>query len=541
MNKTVNINVGGFFFHVDEDAYNNLKNYLNAIERSLNDGLGKEEIMKDIEMRIAEILTERQISDKQVINISDIEYVKTIMGKPEDYHINDDEDTAEKSTHQNYSWDDLKNIRPKKFYRDMDTNILGGVSAGLGHYIGVEAVWIRVFFTILLIVTSGTFGFLYLLAWILIPEAATTVQRLEMRGEPVNLNTIEKKVMEGYQKISDDLKSIDYEKYESKAKQGIQNAGNQINGLFKNLGRLLSKTIGIFILIFSASILTALVIGYLFIGTAVSAKTPLTDHINLQLLDVFPLWLVVFTNFLLIAIPLVFLFKLGLRLVFKYIKPFQRYIKWSLWGIWIVALITVIVFGIRQSFEFASETKTFERKTLELSVSDTLKIELQKISPSEIIQEDWTNFQMVQNEMGEDMIYFSDVKIGFQLSQTENLEVEISRKARGINRNVAKKRAESIDYQYSFAGNSLILNDFYLSPVSNMKRGQHIYVTLYIPEGMHVKPKLQTMNWWFHNLNIPDHNTTPLSDMVFIQTNNGLRCTNCQAAEKTEELEDNND
>lgn len=539
MNKTVNINIGGFFFHIDEDAYQMLQNYLNAVEKSLNNSVGKDEIMKDIEMRIAELLSQRQSSDKQVISISDIEFVKTIMGQPEDYQINDeDEPKTQKSSQSHYSWDDLKHIRPKKLYRDMDTNILGGIAAGLSHYFGIEALWIRALFLLFLFMSGGTFGFLYVLAWILIPEAVTTSQRLEMRGEPVNLSNIEKKVKEGYEKISEDLKKIDYDKYQSQAKSGMQAFGNQINEVFKKMGNLLGKLIGAFILLVSVSILTGLAIGFIFLGTASLSRTPITEHINLVLLDVFPLWLVVVTNFLLIAIPLIFILKLGLRLLFSNIKPFNKYLKISLWSIWFIALVTVIVFGLRQSFEFASESKTFERQTIDLTLTDTLKVELLKINPSEIIQEDWADFQIVQNQKGEDMMYFNDVNVGFDLSSTNKVEVEISRKARGINREKAKKRAELIEYNYTFDKHSLLLNDYYLSPVSQMKRGQHIYVKIYIPEGMHVKPKLKTLNWWFQNLNYPPNSKTALADMVFVQTNNGLHCSNCEVEETDIQIEE---
>ena len=80
MNKTVNINIGGLFFHIDEDAYQKLSKYFDAIKRSLSNSSGKDEIMKDIEMRVAELFTERQKSDKHVINTRDVEEVVVVMG-----------------------------------------------------------------------------------------------------------------------------------------------------------------------------------------------------------------------------------------------------------------------------------------------------------------------------------------------------------------------------------------------------------------------------------------------------------------------------
>ena len=100
MNKTVNINIGGLVFHIDEDAYQKLTRYFEAIKRSLSNSSGQDEIMKDIEMRVAELFTERQKSDKHVINNKDVDEVVTVMGQPEDYRI-DDEVTESKSTNFN--------------------------------------------------------------------------------------------------------------------------------------------------------------------------------------------------------------------------------------------------------------------------------------------------------------------------------------------------------------------------------------------------------------------------------------------------------
>ena len=97
MNKTISINLGGFFFHIDEDAYQKLSRYFDAVKRPLSPD-GRDEIMKDIESRIAELFQERLKNDKQVVGLSEIEEVISIMGQPEDYKIDD-----EKSTYQSSS------------------------------------------------------------------------------------------------------------------------------------------------------------------------------------------------------------------------------------------------------------------------------------------------------------------------------------------------------------------------------------------------------------------------------------------------------
>ena len=102
MNKTVNINIGGLFFHIDEDAFQKLTRYFEAIKRSLSNSSGKDEIMKDIEMRVAELLTEKQKSDKHVINNKDVDEVIVVMGQPEDYRIDDDSNQTQSEPYYPY-------------------------------------------------------------------------------------------------------------------------------------------------------------------------------------------------------------------------------------------------------------------------------------------------------------------------------------------------------------------------------------------------------------------------------------------------------
>ena len=135
MNKTVTINLGGIVFHIDEDAYQKLSRYFEALKRSLNNSSGQEEIIKDIEMRISELLSEKLLSDKHVIGLKEIDEVIAVMGQPEDYIIEDD--SKAESTYQAYK-------TSKKLYRDKDKGMIGGVAAGLSQYLGIDEVWIRV-------------------------------------------------------------------------------------------------------------------------------------------------------------------------------------------------------------------------------------------------------------------------------------------------------------------------------------------------------------------------------------------------------------
>ena len=152
MNKTVNINLANILFHIDEKAFNKLQRYLEAIKRSFAGTAGSDEIIADIEARIAELFHEKMESERQVITMKEVDEVIQIMGQPEDYMVDEDifEDGPTTSS--------KPKSKIKKLYRDIDNKYIGGVCAGLEHYLGFDALWIRIIFIILALFTG--FGFI---------------------------------------------------------------------------------------------------------------------------------------------------------------------------------------------------------------------------------------------------------------------------------------------------------------------------------------------------------------------------------------------
>ena len=176
MNKTVNINLGGIFYHIDEDAYIKLSRYLEAIKKQLAQSEGMQEIISDIEFRISELFSERIKSDKQVITMMDLDQVIAIMGEPQDYRIDDEAapNASGSFTQGNYT------SKTKKLYRDKENNIFGGVCRGLSHYWGMDVVWVRLLMILLFVISQGTGILVYIIMWIVTPEAKTTSEKLEM-------------------------------------------------------------------------------------------------------------------------------------------------------------------------------------------------------------------------------------------------------------------------------------------------------------------------------------------------------------------------
>jgi phage shock protein PspC (stress-responsive transcriptional regulator) len=179
MKITVNINLGGYAFHLDEDAYQLLRRYLIRLGKEFSDEEGTAEIIADIENRMAEHFRMRLTKFKQVITLSDLEEVMAILGSPEAISGN------------GVTGSGSRRSSTGRFYRDPDVRLLGGVCSGIAAYFGWDPLIIRILFVVM--VFAGGFGLaLYLVLWMVLPEANATSQKVEMRGDPVTIENIKK-------------------------------------------------------------------------------------------------------------------------------------------------------------------------------------------------------------------------------------------------------------------------------------------------------------------------------------------------------------
>lgn len=204
MKTTITINLGSKVFHIDNDAYEILKTYLLAVEKQFFDENERKEIMSDIELRLSELFTEILGQKRDVIMKDDVSQVIDIMGEPEDFAQEDTNDTKSSSgSQQKRRYAQQKTTR--RLYRDPDNRILGGVCGGLGAYFNNDPLLFRIIFIILLF--AGSVGFwIYLILWIAIPEAGTTAQKLEMRGEAITIENIKKAVREEFENVRKNMK-----------------------------------------------------------------------------------------------------------------------------------------------------------------------------------------------------------------------------------------------------------------------------------------------------------------------------------------------
>lgn len=175
MKKTVNVAIGGCSFIIDEDAYNVMSEYLENFKGALESSSASNDVMDELETRIADLLKQK-MAGREVVNLKMVEEIIGQVGYPEGYK------EVNNTNNENMS-------APKRLFRDPDDKKIGGVCSGLSLFLGIDVVFIRIIFLIALLFVGGGF-WAYVIFWIVAPEARTAVEKCEMRGLPPTAENI---------------------------------------------------------------------------------------------------------------------------------------------------------------------------------------------------------------------------------------------------------------------------------------------------------------------------------------------------------------
>lgn len=479
MNKTVNMNLGGFFFHIDEDAYQKLNRYFEAIRSSLSSE-GRDEIMNDIESRVSELFSEKLVNSKQVLSLKDVDDVIAIMGQPEDYKIEDGPTTAQ----SNYTY----SSKSKKLYRDKDSSVIAGVCSGLGHYFGVDPVWIRIVLVLLIFAGFGTGLLAYLILWIVTPEAVTTSEKLEMRGEPITISNIEKKVKEEFESVSEKFKNADYTQMGENVKYGAQRVGNTLGDIIVSIMKVFAKFIGAMMIFIGSVTIIGLLISLITLGSTSNLSMPWLDYFNTFNYTNTSMWMIAFMFFLAIGIPFFLLILLGLKILVPHLKSIGNIAKYTLLALWILSVGVLITLGVRQASEVAFENKVVTKEMINLKPNDTLEVKFKNNDYFTKHNYHNVDFEFVQDSLGRDVIYSNDINFEVLPTDEKQAYIQIEKESNGKSFSEAKQRASNIEYKFKVEGNKIIFDNYFLTEVKNKFRGQEVMIYLYLPKGTYFKP-----------------------------------------------------
>jgi phage shock protein PspC (stress-responsive transcriptional regulator) len=544
MNKTININLGGFFFHIDEVAYQKLKRYLASISRSLSDDpQGKNEIIADIEARISELLSEKITDARQVVNESDIDDIIVIMGQPEDYA-----EAEETYNDASYSYK-RNNASGKKLFRDGDDKILGGVASGIAHYFDIDTIWIRL--GLLALFFGAGFGILiYIILWILLPEAKTTAEKLQMEGEPVNIDNIEKKIRKEFTNVSENVRNVANQASEklkdgasefsekmsqtfsgkTKKNNGLQDFLNTLSKIILVFFKVIGKFIGVILVFVAAAVILSLIIGGFSIGSLEWL------HVDGEFLEyppffydaILPRWLLTLFVFLLVGIPFLILFILGLRILSSSVRKLSKTTSLTFLGIWLVALLGVIFSGLEFGTSHANYGQTVVRSELNIAQKDTITLKLHNNETLFYQHNLRRSSRKHEVEIGEKkMIYTNNVKVNVKKSNSNETYLIIQKESRGKNSTKANKNAEKITYNFEIIDNTIVLDAFFLSEYKNLWKDEEVNITLFIRESTTVYFDNSIKRFLYSVDNEEDILDREMSNHYFIMTDKTLKCTDC--------------
>jgi len=588
MKKNISINISGIIFHIEEDAYERLRDYLDSINKYFSTFDDSMEIIADIESRIAELFLAKLNENKQIINKEDVEELITTMGSIKDFQAVEDQTTdssQDESTHdekEDYSWKDTSS---RKLYRDEKRKLLGGVCAGVAHYFNIDPLWVRLIFLILFLGSYGTLFLIYIIMWIVIPanyelsedkklkkmyrnpdgkvlggvasgiatyfgvdvavvrlifvisiflggtgliayiilwlilpEAKTITDRVQMQGEPITLSNIESNIKKSF-KVKDDEDENIFVKI---LLFPFRLIALIITGLGKALGPILLFLVdfiriaaGAFmvfagvVMIFSIVVVLGALLGI--ISTASWNPTILTmGDIGFPLevmADTFPVITVV-AAFFGILIPCVVFILLGISLIAKRII-FNATVGWSLFAVFVLSVITLsanvpaIVYKFREDGEYrVTETYDLGNKMAFLTLH-------------EVGLEDYNVTRL-------------------RLRGYEGPEYKLEKvfESQGSSRKNAIENAQMIDYNVTLEDSVFVFDSNIKFKDHAVFRAQRLELTLFIPYNKPFKMSEDLEYIIYNTIHRAGYDVWDMPDNTWMFTEEGLKCITCDESDE---------
>jgi phage shock protein PspC (stress-responsive transcriptional regulator) len=523
MNKIHNINIGGYPLTIDDDAYQYLENYLDNIRQRFSESDGREEIMNDVESRLGELLT-ANLGGRSIVMLPDVESVVAIMGKPEDFG---GEPTATAEPKSRSKSGQSATGQPliktgKRLFRDEENTVISGVCSGLAAYFGMpEPVWMRLIFVLLAIISAGFWVPVYLLLWIIVPPARSASDRLQMRGEPVNVDSIARELEQGINRVS--------KRFDSDARPVFNAPSSQ--GCGAVIGKL---ALGILILI-AASMVFGL--GTAWIASAWAILTESDRIVNLSPLGQSSTYLGMGAFFLFFGLPIVSLLVWLSRQIFNTQAP--KWLGATLGSLWGVSLLVLLFLGYTASREYRRQSTQQTELDLNALTSDTLRIsKLDTGYEDDIIKGDF-----FFNDDDDKFEFRNSIDIRVRRSQSNRFECIQYVTSRGKTNENALENASFIEvpYQVRPSGELAIASHFKVNDGKKW-RFQRVKIVIGVPEGKYIV--FGDKIYSYAAADLDDYATgngnyyiSKRPNRLFEMTSGGLRCVDCSAVGSNNEYD----
>jgi phage shock protein PspC (stress-responsive transcriptional regulator) len=604
MNKVININFQGRILPIEELAYEMLKQYIESLRSYFANEEGRDEIINDIECRIAELCEDRLKKGTVCIAVVDIDLIISSIGRPADFEAQDGFETTTNQSGQsasqnnyqnndhnssgsNHSNFESNNNRPKRLFRDEHNKVLGGVCSGIANYFGIEPLVVRILwffligvnilgYLILWIAVPSTsikevggvrkrlfrdidnkiiggvcaglskyFGiqvwivrilflipfirfvinfkhvhlfqfwdapdfpnllditfspgavFVYIVLWLVLPEAKTSADKLEMVGEKVDINSIKNTIqndMEGFSKRAKSWGSDIYNKSTAEAK--AQTAPTEKRkGFIYYIGRIITlgiKGIVYFILAIVGISLLAALFG---IGAAATALLPLKKFI---LEDGAQTWSVIGAILLFVWVPIIGIVTAVIR-KFAGFKKANIWVRSSFFALWIVGWVMLFYFGSSLGNSFSRHNIPTEQ-SIALTNPKVDYLEITAAPKMKYYENHWFQITPFEGYYDEDTVFVRNLKIRIVASRTDSFQVKVVKLSNGKTTQNANELANKINFELNQQDSLVYLDKGIGINKTDKFRNQHIIMTIAVPIGKRIK--IANKGWSQTNINI---------------------------------------
>lgn len=472
MKKVVKVNIGNLAFTLNEDAFEVLSRYLDDLKRHYSNKPSGFEVIEGIEERIAELFLEKCGHDN-IVTIETVNEVISILGKPDDI----DDDSKQSSSQQ---VPPSMAYVPKRFYRNPDNRVLGGVCGGLAAYFKIDPVVIRLIYAVLALgltivgplhVSFFFMMVLYIVLWIVIPEAKTVEQKCAMYGESVDISNIQRRVVEEA----------------NKAGKSIRRAGQYGSDAVSDIFGAIGVAFGVILTI--AGFAGILFLTIFFLGFEVIDgffPVNIIDFINLGTID--SLWIKI-CGICLLFIPFIGMLMGGIQLVFR-LKRSRFKPGLILAIIWWVSLFAMITFGAVGSKGYWEQYESENEKPMNFK-GDTLFVKFESATSAPlsrtIFEADFSSATLLwydNSAKEEKIVSFPHLRL-IRQSESDSSMIRTSVQAFGYTRSEARDKAERNQPEYELKDSLLVIHD--ITYTKNHKwDGTIKKIRLYIPENTKV-------------------------------------------------------
>ena len=615
MNKVININFQGRILPIEEQAYEILKQYIESLRVYFANEEGRDEIINDIECRIAELCEDRLKKGTVCIAANDIDLIITSIGRPADFEAqdgfeqstaataNNSNDGRQQNAQQNTSGNNSSNFyrdgnRPKRLYRDeqnkvlggvcsgianyfviepwvvrilwffliginilaylilwiavpstsvkvvggvrkrlfrdIDNKIIGGVAAGLSKYFGIQVWIVRILFLIPFIRFVANFRhmhlfqfwdapdfpnllditfspgavFVYIVLWLVLPEAKTSADKLEMVGEKVDLNSIKNTIqndMEGFSKRAQSWGSDLYNRNKGTNNMNESNDSHESSenhrstenrkGLLYYIGRIITLCIKGFVYFILAIVGISLLAALFGIGAAATALLPLK---NFLIEDGAQTWSVIGAILLFVWVPIIGIVTAVIRKIAG-LKKANVWVRSSFIALWVLGWVCIFYFGSSLGNSFSRHNAPAEQ-SVALTNPTINYVEITAAPKMKYYENHWYQFEDFQGFSDEDTVYVRNLRIRIVQSKTDSFEVKIVKLSNGKTVQNANELASKINFELTQQDSMLYLDKGIGINKIDKFRNQHIIMTIAVPIGKRIK--ITNKGWSQTNINI---------------------------------------